>query len=436
MMPSTYEDARTYVEGGRTKRDRPIANNTRLVKRGDKAIAVKLHGTDVVTFHDDGRITLSSGGWRTNTTADRIRNYSPAHLFSERGVWYVRAEPDDNDPRPERITRSIVHPFKALDPGPEPIKSEIGCIAGTYVDSEHEVLVSKREAEDEDAGWMSRPYDHESDYFAGYRMEPLRTYYREAQWAPYGEYLEPIPGGMRQKLTSEQCPHCKLFDAQHSAWDIAYNGDRWGNRQHRGYRQMTEMLERYGDEATWLEAAREDYRTVRANRQAIREWEERNRVLFEDGMLIDGDGYAKRPDLKAMERDARKRAKLDRKRARIAKFVDYCMEELANGRVPMPSGGDCWGCALRDANDRSIETMGTDHLEQHIRDRYAVPSMFINAMLTKGYNPTGIGMYFGIREDSTHLGIGLGSEEGRYPVIRTALMHYLTKHLLPEWPSK
>ena len=65
-----------------------IANNTRLEPRGN-AIAVKLHGTDVITFNADGSFTLDSGGWRTVTTKERMNRFAPIGVFSERGVWHV-----------------------------------------------------------------------------------------------------------------------------------------------------------------------------------------------------------------------------------------------------------------------------------------------------------------------------------------------------------
>lgn len=60
------------------KHDRPIANNTRVQRRGDDAIAIMLHATDVVTFYRDGRVRLANGGWDSVTTADRIRTFAPA----------------------------------------------------------------------------------------------------------------------------------------------------------------------------------------------------------------------------------------------------------------------------------------------------------------------------------------------------------------------
>jgi hypothetical protein len=75
---------------GRCSQSRKVANNTYLERRGDD-IAVRLHATDVVTFHADGTITLSTGGWFTVTTKARINDYLPGGitLSSVRGRWFL-----------------------------------------------------------------------------------------------------------------------------------------------------------------------------------------------------------------------------------------------------------------------------------------------------------------------------------------------------------
>ena len=68
---------------------KPIANNTRLFKRGED-YAVRLHNTDVVTIHSDDTYTLNTGGWRTVTTKERINRFSPARVYSDKKVWLVK----------------------------------------------------------------------------------------------------------------------------------------------------------------------------------------------------------------------------------------------------------------------------------------------------------------------------------------------------------
>lgn len=85
----TYQDAADMMRSARSPEDgKPLANNTRLYPRGEN-YAVRLHSTDVVTLHPDGTYTLSSGGWRTPTTKQRINDFSPARVSQWDNAWHV-----------------------------------------------------------------------------------------------------------------------------------------------------------------------------------------------------------------------------------------------------------------------------------------------------------------------------------------------------------
>jgi hypothetical protein len=89
-IPRDYSAADAYLG---PKADRPIANNTRLQRRDGGDIAVRLHETDVVTFHPDNSRTLNSGGWRTPTTKDRINGFGlggGVTLWQSRGRWTLQ----------------------------------------------------------------------------------------------------------------------------------------------------------------------------------------------------------------------------------------------------------------------------------------------------------------------------------------------------------
>lgn len=76
-MPSieSYVTAADYLGN---KQDRPLpGRNTRLQRRDDHTIAVRYSDTDVVTYHDDGTITLRTNGWHTVTTRERMSTYAP-----------------------------------------------------------------------------------------------------------------------------------------------------------------------------------------------------------------------------------------------------------------------------------------------------------------------------------------------------------------------
>jgi hypothetical protein len=65
---------------------------TVLIRKPDDVLAIKLFDTEIVQYHIDGSIVLSSGGYRTVTTKGRINTYSPAHIVQDRGVWYLVAD--------------------------------------------------------------------------------------------------------------------------------------------------------------------------------------------------------------------------------------------------------------------------------------------------------------------------------------------------------
>lgn len=423
-----YQQCADLVASSRDKRSKPVANNTRVEKRGDNAYALKLHATDIATYWENGTIEINSGGYRTVTTAARLGGYVTRHQYSERGTWYVRAEPNANDPEPLRGERKIPKPFHALNPGDEPEKSSEGCLIGTYnvVTEPVRRLVSFREVEQGVA--IDEPYEGGGSYFAGYRTtdETTVTWYGERAW-DYNEQRPELP--VADHVKREQCPHCNLFERQHAAWYIAMHGASYGKDRGKGYEQMVAMLEKYGTREAWQDAYLDDFRAAREQRIAHRAWVDRNRVTFEDHMEITSEGYAKRPDLKQIAREQRKAKKIAKKRSRVDKFISDAVDALANG-LAMPGAGDCFGCSFR-AEDKSVEPMGSDHLEQHIDESYFVPSMYVNAMRNHGYQDAGIYMILAMDLDAQTMGGEKFRHHERTTVAR-ALRKYLYQRLVPE----
>ena len=101
-IPTTYESALALARKARSlDKGKPVANNTRLYIDGDD-VRMRLHATDVVTFHADGSLTLRAGGWYTVTTKDRIHSAlaGPLVLMSRKGRWYVAQGWNDPTPVP------------------------------------------------------------------------------------------------------------------------------------------------------------------------------------------------------------------------------------------------------------------------------------------------------------------------------------------------
>jgi len=72
---------------------RVIRNNTVEYERENGDRVIRLHFTDIITFHKDGSITLNSGGWRTVTTKERMNSFSPIRIIQKKHIWYVMQSP-------------------------------------------------------------------------------------------------------------------------------------------------------------------------------------------------------------------------------------------------------------------------------------------------------------------------------------------------------
>lgn len=83
-----YKSADEKLQG-RCQQSRKMGNNTYLHRDGGDSISLRLHSTDVVTWYRNGDIKLNTGGWNTVTTRDRINEYSPWRVTSEREQLFL-----------------------------------------------------------------------------------------------------------------------------------------------------------------------------------------------------------------------------------------------------------------------------------------------------------------------------------------------------------
>jgi hypothetical protein len=93
MFTSQAESMKEIIAQGRILgKPKTVARNTFKYIRNDGAIVYRLHHTDILVVYLDGTFQISSGGWKTITTKDRINQFMPAgwSVFSDRGIWYVR----------------------------------------------------------------------------------------------------------------------------------------------------------------------------------------------------------------------------------------------------------------------------------------------------------------------------------------------------------
>ena len=87
---------------------------------------------------------------------------------------------------------------------------------------------------------------------------------------------------------------------------------------------------------------------------------------YRDGMTITKRGTVKGAKL---GEDARAKAW----KAKVSKYVDTFTDKLIARKLPAPSGGDCWYCAMATKDGQTFG--GSEHIREHVKEGYFVPSM-------------------------------------------------------------
>lgn len=82
--PKSFTAAAQVLNGRDSMR---LGNNTYLEKHFC-GIAVRLHSTNIVMFHEDGRVALFTGGYYTVTTKERINQFISGRVYQKKHVWY------------------------------------------------------------------------------------------------------------------------------------------------------------------------------------------------------------------------------------------------------------------------------------------------------------------------------------------------------------
>jgi hypothetical protein len=93
--------------------------------------------------------------------------------------------------------------------------------------------------------------------------------------------------------------------------------------------------------------------------------------IFQDGITINPDGSVHNAGVDTRRED----------RKLLKSIKEYCREytdALIAGAGTSPGSGDCWGCYFH--SDGSDNPLGTDHLLQHIEEKYHVPSLLVKSI--------------------------------------------------------
>ncbi|MAN62070.1 MAG: hypothetical protein CMI60_08995 [Parvibaculum sp.] len=72
-------------------------SNTKVIVGGDGAAYMKLFGNTIVCHEADGRLKISSAGYRTMTTKCRLNALPHVSIQQRKFVWYLNDEPWDGD---------------------------------------------------------------------------------------------------------------------------------------------------------------------------------------------------------------------------------------------------------------------------------------------------------------------------------------------------
>jgi hypothetical protein len=94
----SYEDAENIYNSSKTKNPwKKLAPQTFLGREGNNYI-VKLYATPIITYKPGDIFILNSGGYRTDTTKDRINRFSPATVWQTKWEWHIYNTKPDEQP--------------------------------------------------------------------------------------------------------------------------------------------------------------------------------------------------------------------------------------------------------------------------------------------------------------------------------------------------
>ena len=83
----TYREAVDLLSHARDKDNKPLGNNTYLVRQTNGDISIRHWRTDVITFKKNGNLVLDSNGYHTQTTGARYRAFCDIAPYSYKGNW-------------------------------------------------------------------------------------------------------------------------------------------------------------------------------------------------------------------------------------------------------------------------------------------------------------------------------------------------------------
>jgi hypothetical protein len=153
-------------------------------------------------------------------------------------------------------------------------------------------------------------------------------------------------------------------------------------------------------------------------------------AVYRDGMVIKKNGAAAGAgsELTKKSENALKQ--------KVRAFAKAFIQALKDGKVGAPGPSDCWGClGLVTTMDGEV-SKNPDHLRQHVKDHYFVPSLLVTVLEVKGvgaitHNLAMAHMYPDAPEASDALRFGQVDRYGfrLYEAMEKALRSYVGQKL-------
>ncbi len=85
-----YRSLSNFLDGRESKK---LGNNTIVHRLDGDTVAIKYHNTNILKINQENIVTLSTGGWETTTTKDRLNQFLSCRgfgIFQKKGTWYIR----------------------------------------------------------------------------------------------------------------------------------------------------------------------------------------------------------------------------------------------------------------------------------------------------------------------------------------------------------
>lgn len=89
----TQEAVKKFLDGV------PFKKSNMSVVREGTIYYLKLHGNKIAALEADGKMWVSSAGWRTVTTKERLNGIPGVHIQQKNYQWYLNGNAWDGTPQ-------------------------------------------------------------------------------------------------------------------------------------------------------------------------------------------------------------------------------------------------------------------------------------------------------------------------------------------------